>query len=236
MTTVLTEQCAKSAEDAPSGDTPDCLFVATSLATWTTANPERFARDVQINDTVYRRLDHEYYAWLRSRMVVAKTAATAGHLPPAAFEDLRLRFNAVHEWAVGYFGEEQLVAAVRALCANDYRPPAAEDEGPHVPAKRAHKSAADEILAEAMALVDSISEQALSLGWKRQRLYRAGGSRVLDPERGLVCFLKPGDRLGEVTRQSIEIIGLPPSEVRQHFYNPDVDQPWIIRIDNKEKT
>ena len=80
MTTVSTEQCAKSAEDAPSGDSPGCLFVSTSLATWTTANPEQFARDFQINDTVYRRLDPEYYAWLRSRMAVAKKAATAGHL------------------------------------------------------------------------------------------------------------------------------------------------------------
>ena len=106
MSTVLTEQCAQSAEDAPSGDSPGCLFVSTSLATWTTANPEQFARDFQINDTVYRRLDPEYYAWLRSRMVVAKKAATAGHLPPAAFEELRVRFNAVHEWAVEHFGED----------------------------------------------------------------------------------------------------------------------------------
>ena len=133
MTTVLTEQCAKSAEDAPSGDSPGCLFVSTSLATWTTANPEQFARDFQINDTVYRRLDPDYYAWLRSRMVVAKKAATAGHLPPAAFEELRVRFNAVHDWAVEHFGEDELLAAVRTFRAGDYKPPVAEDEGRHVP-------------------------------------------------------------------------------------------------------
>ena len=69
MTTALPEQCAKSSAHAPDGDSPSCLFVSTSLATWTTANPEQFARDFQINDTVYRRLDPEYYAWLRSRMV-----------------------------------------------------------------------------------------------------------------------------------------------------------------------
>ena len=130
MTTVLTEQYAKSAEDPPSGVSPGSLFVSTSLATWTTANPEQFARDFQINDTVYRRLDPKYYAWLRSRMVVAKKAATAGHLPPAAFEDLRVRFNAVHEWAVEHFGETQLLAAVRNLRAGDYKPPVAQDDGP----------------------------------------------------------------------------------------------------------
>ena len=231
MTTVLTEQCAKSAEDPPSGDSPGCLFVSTSLATWTTANPEQFARDFQINDTVYRRLDPDYYAWLRSRMAVAKKAATAGHLPPAAFEDLRVRFNAVHEWAVERFGEDELLAAVRTFRSGDYKPPGGRGRRPRTSRCRARaKTAADDISPEAMALVDSISEQALSLGWKRQRLYAAGGGRIFAPDRGLVCFLKPGDRIGEVTLQSIEIIHPLPSEVRHRFYNPDVDQPWVKKI------
>jgi hypothetical protein len=230
MTTALPEQCAKSSAHAPSGDSPGCLFVSTSLTTWTTANPEQFARDFQLDDTVYRRLDPDYYAWLRSRMALAKKAATSGHLPPAAFELLRVRFNAVHDWAVGHFGEASLLAVLRTFRSGDYEPPMSEDEGPHVPAPRAHKSAADAISPEAIALLDSISEQALSLGWKRQRLYAAGGNRIFDPQRGLACFLKPGDRIGDVTRHSIEIIGPPPLEVRQRFYNPDVDQPWVRRI------
>jgi hypothetical protein len=161
MTTVLTEQCAKSADDPPIRVSPGCLFVSTSLATWATANPEQFARDFQINDTVYRRLDPDYYAWLRSRMAVAKRAATAGHLPPTAFEDLRVRFNIVHEWAVKHFGEDELPAAVRTFRLDKYKPPVAEDEGRHVPVPAARKSAADDILPEAIALVDSISKQAL---------------------------------------------------------------------------
>ena len=42
-----------------------------------------------------------------------------------------------------------------------------------------------------------------------------------------------GDQLsiGEVTRESIEIIGPPPRETRTRFYNPDVDQPWIRRVE-----
>ena len=231
MTTVSTEQCAQSAEDAPSGDSPGCLFVSTSLATWTTANPEQFARDFQINDTVYRRLDPDYYAWLRSRMAVAKRAATAGHLPPAAFEELRVRFNAVHDWTVEHFGQDELLAAVRTVRAGDYKPPVPEDEGTRVPVPGVRKAAGDDISSEAMALVDSISEAALSLGWKRRRLYTAGGGRIFAPDRGLVCFLKAGDRIGEVTLQSIEIIHPLPSEVRHRFYNPDVDQPWVKKID-----
>ncbi len=229
MTTVLLEQCVESSVLAPVANTLNCLFVSTSLATWATANPEQFARDFQIDDTVYRKLDSEYYAWLRSRMAVAKRAATTGHLPPEAFEVLRVRFNTVHEWAVHHFGEAQLVASVRALRPGDYGPPVAEDETTPALVPRLPKSAVDTIAPEAMALVDAISEQALSLGWERERLYSIGNSRVVDPQRGLICFLKPGDRIGEVTRESIEIIGPSPNGSRLRFYNPDVDQPWIRR-------
>ena len=226
MIEVLQEPFATVIQPPRSGST---LFVSSSLDTWATNQPNGIARDFQIDDTVYRRLDPEYFAWLRSRMVVAKRAATAGHLPPSAFEDLRVRFNAVHEWAVGYFGEAPLLAAVRGFRSGGYDPPVAEDEGRHVPVPAVRKSAADTISPEAIALVDAISEQALSLGWKRERLYGVGSSGILDPRRGLVCFLKPGDRIGEVTLQSIEIIGPPPNAARQRFYNPDVDQPWIRR-------
>jgi hypothetical protein len=160
MTAELQEQCAESIET-------EALFVSSTLATWTTANPEWFARDFQINDTVYRRLDPEYYAWLRSRMALAKAAATAGRLDAAAFEDLRVRFNAMHEWAVQRFGAEKLLAAVRAIRAGEYAPPAAEAEGPPASTSR---SASDRLFSEAIALVDAISERALTLGWSRERL------------------------------------------------------------------
>jgi hypothetical protein len=166
------------------------LFVSSALDTWATVNPEWFARDVQINDTVYRRIDPEYYAWLRSRMVVAKNVAATGKLDAAAFEDLRVRFNAVHEWAIEHFGEERLLEAVRTMRAADYQPPVAEDDAPRVPAPRSRDS--NHVAPEAVAMVDAISERALSLGWKHERLYGAGGRGIFDPQRGLVCYLKPG--------------------------------------------
>jgi len=234
MKVELQEQCAKSIPAAPDRDPPGCMFVSSTLSTWKTVNPEWFARDFQVDDTVYRRLDPEYYAWLRSRMVMAKKATTAGHLDAAAFEDLRARFNAVHEWAVQHFGEEQLLAAVRALRAGEYKPPVAEDDRPRVPLPRAPRSAGDHISPEAIAMVDAICDNALALGWSRDRLY-AIGSGAFDPRRGLICYLKPGDRIGEVTAQSIEIIHPLPSEVRHRFYNPDVEQPWVVRVGEQKK-
>ena len=211
------------------------LFVSTALDIWFTEQPAAFARDVQIDDIAYRRLGPEYYAWLRSRMILAQKAVTAGHLDSGAFEALRVRFKAVHEWAVEHLGEEQLLAAVRTLLAGDYSPPVPEDDGPRVPMPRARKSGNDRIPPEAMAMVGAIRERALSLGWQHEWLYGIGNRGIFDPRRGLACFLKAGDRIGEVTQQSIEIIGPPPTEVRQRFYNPDVDQPWIKRIDTGKK-
>jgi hypothetical protein len=201
------------------------LFVSTSLDSWTTGQPEIFARDVQINDTAYRRLDPEYYAWLRSRMNLAKLAAGAGRLSPDAFEDLREKFNAVHNWAIAHFGEDTLREAVRNLDTRGYAPPVAEPDKSVRPAR-----AAGHIASDAVAMVDAIRDRALSLGWTEQSLYGTGGvTRALFGKAcGLANLLKTTDRIGEVTRQSIEIILT--SGVRQRFYNPDVEQPWIRRV------
>jgi hypothetical protein len=201
------------------------LFVSTSLDTWTTGQPEIFARDVQINDTAYRRLDPEYYAWLRSRMNLAKLAAGAGRLSPEAFEELRQKFNAVHEWAVAHFGEDTLREAVRNLDTRGYAPPVAE---PHESARPVRGAGAS--LTETVAMVDAIRDRALSLGWTEQSLYGTGGTTraLFGKACGLANLLKTTDQIGEVTRQSIEIILA--NGVRQRFYNPDVEQPWIRRV------
>jgi hypothetical protein len=206
----------------------EALYVSTSLATWRAGQPKGIARDFQIDDTCYRRLDPEYYAWLRSRMHMGKLASAAGRLPEKSFDELRAKFNAVHEWAMGHFGEAVLAEAVNNLNARDYQPPAAGSCGQR-------NTPDDGVPAEAITMLDAICGRAFGLGWKRERLYGTGNGRIFSQNRGLVSFLKPGDRIGEVTLQSIEIIGPPPSEVRQHIYNPDVDQPWIIRLDHKEK-
>ncbi len=181
----LREQCANLTTEGPRGSSPGCLFVSTSLATWTTASPEQFARDFQINDTVYRRLDPKYYAWLRSRMVLAKKAATAGQLDPAAFEDLRVRFNVLHEWAVERFGESCLLNAIRDLDARGYRPPVAEPEAqPRAP------QCVESSLPEALALVDEIRDRAFALGWTHESLYAHTGSHraASGTSRGLIRF------------------------------------------------
>lgn len=213
------------------------MYVSTSLEQWITNEPAIFARDVQIDDTAYRRLDPEYYAWLRSKMTIAKSAVAAGKLPASQFDDLRARFNVMQDWATVTFGEPRLLEAIRTLDARKYAPPIAEPWTEHRPWPVASPSGNDKgfftqpVSDHAMRCVTAIRDRALALGWTNEALYQARG-RLRFPfsgDYGLVCFLEPEDRIGTVAGDSIEIIGPPPQGFRSHFYNPDFEHPWNRR-------
>jgi hypothetical protein len=202
------------------------MYVSTSLEQWITNEPAIFARDVQIDDTAYRRLDPEYYAWLRSKMTIAKSAVTAGKLSASQFDDLRTRFNAMQDWATITFGEPRLIEAIRTLDARTYAPPVAEPWREHRPWPVTSPSGNDNaffthpVLDHALRCVDAIRDRALALGWTHEALYQTRG-RLRFPfggDYGLVCFLDAEDRIGTVAADSIEIIGPPPQEFRSHFY------------------
>lgn len=210
------------------------LYVATDLSTWCPQRPEWVARECQLDDVLYRRLDPEYFAWLRYRMFVVKHAADSGRVQREAFDALRTRFNAIQERAIYLFGQAALIAAAGKLDPESYRQPLVEPEdragvaAVPVPARRNPEA---ERLVRARQLVDEIRDQALALGWMTESLYFSDGyaRRPFAARYGLVCYIGAGSRIGEVIRQSIEIIGAPPAECRMRFYNPDVAQPWAKR-------
>jgi hypothetical protein len=103
---------------AEAGSSASALYVATDLDSWETWTPEP-DQDEICERCGYRRLDPEYYAWLRHRMGMAKQARERGRLASAQYQALRQRFNAVHFWAVAHLGEKTLVATIGTL---DRRP------------------------------------------------------------------------------------------------------------------
>ena len=229
------------------------LYAATNLQSWETAEPDHFATDIGIDGTCFRRLDPDYYAWLRHKMDLAKKALSIGQLSAPAFDKLRTRFNAIHAWAIEHLGEEALRSAVPSLDPKTYAPPRIDslDRRPNAapPVPKASPPAVPPYLfpedgdwrftqrvrTSAIPKVDAVREQALSLGWSEAQLYQNRG-RFRFPcgeDYGLVCFLDENKRIGEVTRQSIEIVGPPPSENRLRFFNPEVDQPWIKKKTSK---
>jgi hypothetical protein len=70
---------------------------------------------------------------------------------------------------------------------------------------------------EAPAVPDEVRTRAIALGWADEHLAT------------LAALLRLGDTLGEVTAQAIEIRRR--SGVVQKFYNADVEQPWLRRVE-----
>ena len=236
-----------------SGKRETALYAATSLKSWETDDPHRFARDVGITGTCFRRLDLDYYAWLRHKMDLAKKASSTGRHSAQAFDTLRTRFNAIHAWAMDHLGEEALRSAVRSLDPKAYAPPridrldrrpkaappvpkaSSPDVPPYLCPEDGDWRFTQKVRSSAVPKVDAVRDQALSLGWREARLYQNRG-RFRFPcgeDYGLVCFLDEDKRIGKVTRQFIQIVGPPLQENCLHFYNPEVDQPWMKKKTNE---
>ncbi len=232
-----------TASAPPSPPVVHLLYVATDLDSWETDSPEPDL-DAICERVGYRRLDPPYYAWLRSRMVDARRAHDRAQVADAAYELLRCRFNAVHEWAVTHLGEARLAEAVRESVVGTYRPPQIEEwcpETAEVPPAPTHRFPAEgewrfahPVRAEAVAQVDAIREQALALGWTEAGLYqnRSQFRFPVGEEYGLVCCLGRRDRIGEVTAASVEIVSRTGS--RSRVYNRAVPQPWLRRVGEGE--
>ena len=213
--------------------TQTALYVATNLETWEAQSPIKADQYCECEACGFRRLDPEYYAWLRARMGMAQKGYQAGRIPNRRYEELRTRFNAVHTWAVERFGEQELLDAVKTLDPKSYQPPTVKDilepipAPPHIYPVEGDWSVTQPVLVAAVAKVDAIREQALALGWSEAQLYQNRGRYAFPygQDYGLVCFLDDGDQVGEITRESIEIINL--GESRLRVYNLEIDQPWL---------
>nr|WP_321466145.1 hypothetical protein [uncultured Desulfobulbus sp.] len=93
------EQAPLPAENKSSAPEPD-LFVSTDLETAQFEWDVTSASDVEYNGKIYRRLEPEYFAWLRSRMLAAQSAFKAGKFPESTWESLKSRLHPLQEYAV----------------------------------------------------------------------------------------------------------------------------------------
>lgn len=81
------------------------------------------ARDITYRGARYRRLDADYYAWLKSRFDRAARAAAAGQLDAQTYQAARDKFKIIYEWATAHFGAEEISRAARQLIGTNYDPP-----------------------------------------------------------------------------------------------------------------
>jgi len=228
------DECPVQSPDPPVEEVsvaPKVLCVATDLESRHLEYEEGGNRDIEYEEKIYRRLDPEYFTWLRSRMVAAGNAHKAGKLSDNRWNILRERFNRIQKLAIQEFGEDDLQEAIRGMDLRTYQVPAIHQKKDWIyPAKEAWKCM-QPVTSRAVAKVDAIRDKAMACGWSEARLYQNQG-RFRFPcgqDYGLVCFVDEDREIGTVTKQSIEIIhgaNTPrPSTLR--FHNPDVSQPWL---------
>ena len=110
------------------------ICVSTSLDLWEPSQPDLLARDVALNGVCFRRLDPEYYAWLRHKLTLAEKALEAGKITYETFDTLLVRFNDVHMRAVDSFGPDTLAAAMESVDRKNYLPPGGPGQTQPTPA------------------------------------------------------------------------------------------------------
>lgn len=230
-------------ETGVAADSPR-LYVSTELDTWETSTPEP-DQDAICERCGFRRLDPEYYAWLRQRMDVAKRARERGRLAAAQYQELRRRFNEVHFWAVKQFGEDALLAAVESPDPGSYQPPAILDDDPepqpdeapapepHVHPREGDWPFTEPVSPEALSKVDAIRDRALTLGWSEAGLYQNRGRHrfPVGGDYGLVCFLHHRREIGEVTTESIEVVCPSGSRLRHYRQSRIENRDTAVRVD-----
>ena len=206
-------------------------FVSTDLRVLVASPHVDPASDILSRGRTYRRLDPTYYAWLRHKMGLAKSAFSRGRLPEPTFDILRDRFNALHDRAIALFGESALIHATWTLDPKTYAWPRVDQEAVTPDAELQSKASTpppnpddwsdhqfpkepDEhqflqpVRQSALDKVQAIRERALAMGWTDADLLRNRG-RFRFPfgnDYGLVCFVQPDQTLGRVTPKAIEVI------------------------------
>ena len=194
--------------------------------------------DIFIGDVCYRRVDPEYFAWLRGRMESARRRFEAGGLSQTAWDELRARFNKLQEWVIRQYGQVALKAVIRAFNPANYIPPANRKPEPESEPEPFRFPKGGEfrfertIAPDALAKVDAIREQAQALGWSEARLYQNRGRFVFPcgQDWGLVCFVGPKDALGVITETHIEIVhDWNGARNTLRFANADVWPPRILK-------
>jgi len=209
---------------------PAAYFASTSLDLREVDNSDQQPQDIYVEYVCYRRVDPQYFAWLRRRMESARRAFDAGNLPKAQWDELRGRFNRLQDWAIAHHGKDALQAAIRSFDPSTYAPPVNWRPEPFLFPKTGDWAFTHAVSEAAVRKVDAIREAAQAKGWSDVRLYqnRSCLRFPVGQDYGLVCFLGPDDELGGITETHIAIVHVCGSRRNAlRFANADVYPPRV---------
>ncbi len=194
---------------------------------------------IYIGDTVHYRLTPLFWAYLRHAFNNATRACEAGKLDGSTYSELLDRISRIYNMALAQFGEDAVKSAEQQFTPAKWKrhcerlaqgvKPINDEFDTDMPTG-SYRYPADgtgayhPVSKTALAIVDAIRDKAIAAGWTMPQLYRNVG--IANRDWGLVCYIGPEDRIGAITRQSIEIVH-PRASHALRFYNHEVEQPWL---------
>ncbi len=223
--------------------TGTATFVSTSMTVVNRGESHAPDEIVYDNGVAHYRLTPLFWAYLRHAFNNATRACEAGKLGAGTYSELLNRISHIYNMSLAQYEENDIKSAEQTFtpakwkrhCERLAKPQesiiAGHEFNPiSVPTCSSYRYPADgsgayhPVSKTAIALVDAIRDKALALGWTMNQLYRNTGMAHRD--WGLVCYLGMDEKIGEITRQSIEIRH-PRSSHPLRFYNHEVEQPWL---------
>jgi len=217
-------------------------FVSTSMTVVAKGESHALDEIVYDNGTVHYRLTPLFWAYLHHAFNNATRACEAGKLGAGTYSELLNRISRIYNMALAQYGKAALKSAEQSFTPAKWKRhceslnerqdirdiPNCPTEPRHCESIYRYPPDADGAIASvspsSKAKVDAIRERALHAGWTLSQLYRNVG--IAHRDWGLVCYIGFADKIGEATRQSIEIIDQRTGKSLR-FYNREVDQPWI---------
>lgn len=233
------------AENDVSPVTP-VVFAATDMTVITISDSRASDDSVILNAKQYYRLTPKYWAWFNHKYHLMEQALTRKKITEADFTEILDRISKLYNLAFAAFGKDALrnaeqttdVKLIDEFVRQDMKPASSVNQTPSLVFERGNEkkcaSRPDSSPAASRAenKVAAIRALALALGWTPEQLFRTDGIAYRD--WGLVKFIGADDEIGEVTRESIEIVNRKNGKATR-FYNNDVDQPWCRHAEKDAK-
>jgi len=217
----------------PTSTTVDLnMYVATNLSYFVTDHGDLLARDVIFEGVTYRQLDTEFYTWLRYKMGQVKKLNDHSRVSDEDYNEIKDEYSRIRSFAKDHFGANRLITAWKIFDPENYIPPGFDEEfldesasnppSPYLIPEDGSFPFTHPVAPEDISKVDTIKDEAQALGWMDMQLYQNRG-RFAFPcgqDYGLVCFLAGEKRIGEVTKDYIEILSSKARGIKYRFFNP----------------
>ena len=196
-------------------------------------NPDR--EDILHENKNYRRLSPDYFLWLQKRFFNFRQAVEKKLVDGKTETEVANRFGRIQLLAERYFSPHDFDTAKFRLSLLPMLSPNKKEQTFFIYPTDKTLPVFNPISSYALKQVDAVKHRAISLGWTESGLYQNQGTFTFPYgfDWGIINFIDRGDRLGEVTSKTIELITATGSVL--HFYKHGNGRRHQVGLNKREK-